>query len=110
MLDQHQPWAVINTAGWVRVDDAEGEADACLRANADGAAVLAEQCAARGIHFTTFSSDLVFDGRQPGGYGEDDTPSPAQRLWPQQGGSGGAHRRGQPGSADRADCSVLLAA
>ena len=75
-LDQHRPWAVVNTAGWVRVDDAEGEADACMAANAHGAAVLARACAARGIHYTTFSSDLVFDGRVAGGYVESEEPNP----------------------------------
>lgn len=76
VLDLHRPWAVVNAAGWVRVDDAEDEADGCMRANADGAAVLAKACAARGIHFTTFSSDLVFDGEAPSGYAEADPVSP----------------------------------
>lgn len=61
-LDAERPWAVINAAGWVRVDDAERERDACVRANAQGAEALALACAARGIRFVTFSSDLVFDG------------------------------------------------
>ena len=53
MLDVLRPWAVVNAAGYVRVDDAEREPDACFRANADGAAVLAEACAARGIPLLT---------------------------------------------------------
>jgi dTDP-4-dehydrorhamnose reductase len=65
VLDRVRPWAVVNAAGWVRVDDAEEERDACYRANADGAATLAEACAERDIHCTLFSSDLVFgDDRQ----------------------------------------------
>lgn len=75
-LDRVRPWAVINAAGYVRVDDAEGDVDACLRANADGAAILAEACAARGIHYTTFSSDLVFDGTKGSAYVERDSPAP----------------------------------
>ena len=75
-LDSHQPWAVINAAGWVRVDEAERNAAECLRANADGAAILAAACAERGIHYTMFSSDLVFDGKQEGGYVERDAPRP----------------------------------
>ena len=75
-LDEHRPWAVINTAGWVRVDDAEAEVEACMKANTDGAAVLADACAARGIHYTTFSSDLVFGGREGGAYVESDAPAP----------------------------------
>ncbi|HLM66511.1 MAG TPA: family 1 glycosylhydrolase, partial [Longimicrobium sp.] len=49
MLDALRPWAVVNAAGYVRVDDAEREPDACHRENTEGAAVLAEACAARGI-------------------------------------------------------------
>lgn len=75
-LDEHRPWAVINAAGWVRVDDAEGEEAACLRANHDGAVALARACAERGIHCTLLSSDLVFDGQKDGAYLEDDQAAP----------------------------------
>lgn len=75
-LDLHRPWAVVNAAGWVRVDDAEREESACLRVNAEGAGNLARACAARNIHCTIFSSDLVFDGRKDGPYIETDEPSP----------------------------------
>ena len=75
-IDRHQPWAVINAAGWVRVDDAEGADEACHRANAVGAANLAKACAAAGVPFVGFSSDLVFDGRKGDAYTEHDTPSP----------------------------------
>jgi dTDP-4-dehydrorhamnose reductase len=75
-LDEQRPWAVINAAGWVRVDDAELEPEACFRANSDGAIVLAEACGERGIHCTAFSSDLVFDGRKMKPYREDDAPRP----------------------------------
>ncbi len=61
-LSELNPWAVVNAAGYVRVDDAEREIDACLLANADGAAILATACAKREIPLLTFSSDLVFDG------------------------------------------------
>ncbi|MBS0296841.1 MAG: sugar nucleotide-binding protein [Proteobacteria bacterium] len=75
-LDRLGPSAVINTAGFVRVDDAEHEEDACLRANALGAEVLARACAERGAAFVTFSSDLVFDGLKGSAYVESDRPSP----------------------------------
>jgi dTDP-4-dehydrorhamnose reductase len=54
--------AVVNTAGYVRVDDAENDCIACFRENTKGATVLAEACARRGIRLLTYSSDLVFDG------------------------------------------------
>lgn len=75
-LDALRPWAVVNAAGYVRVDGAEREPDACFRANAHGAAVLAEACAVRGIPLLTFSSDLVFDGTADAPYVESDAPSP----------------------------------
>jgi len=75
-LDEHRPWAVVNAAGWVRVDEAEAEERACFRANSEGAANLARACAERGIHCTIFSSDLVFDGEKRSAYVESDPPSP----------------------------------
>jgi dTDP-4-dehydrorhamnose reductase len=76
-LERHEPWAVINTAGFVRVADAEREPDACMAANAEGAAAIAEACAAAGVPLVTFSSDLVFDGRLGRRYHEEDETSPA---------------------------------
>jgi len=76
MLDALRPWAVVNTAGFVRVDDAEREADACARENCTGAAVLAAACAARDLPFLTFSSDLVFDGAKGAPYVESDPDAP----------------------------------
>ena len=75
-LDRLQPWAVINAAGWVRVDEAERDAAACLAANADGAGCLARACAERGLPIVGFSSDLVFDGRLSRPYVESDRPAP----------------------------------
>lgn len=76
-IERHEPWAVINTAGFVRVADAENERPACFAWNAAGAANLAEACAAAGIPLVTFSSDLVFDGCKGSPYLEDDPVSPA---------------------------------
>ena len=75
-LTAWNPWAVVNTAGFVRVDDAERERDACYRENVCGPAVLAAACARRDIQLVTFSSDLVFDGALDRPYVEDDAPCP----------------------------------
>jgi dTDP-4-dehydrorhamnose reductase len=75
-IAEHKPWAVINTAGWVRVDEAEEDPSGCFRANADGAALLAEACAEAGLPYLTFSSDLVFDGRSQRPYLETDATAP----------------------------------
>jgi dTDP-4-dehydrorhamnose reductase len=75
-IASHEPWAVINTAGFVRVADAERESDSCMAANADGAERLARACAAAAIPLVTFSSDLVFDGRLGRRYHEEDETAP----------------------------------
>jgi dTDP-4-dehydrorhamnose reductase len=75
-LEVNRPWAVVNAAGWVRVDEAEAQAAACHAANAEGAIALARACAERDIAFTGFSSDLVFDGAKAGAYDETDPVCP----------------------------------
>ena len=75
-LDTYRPWVVINTAGWVRVDDAENDPAGCLAANHQGAVLLARLCAARGIATVSFSSDLVFDGQATRPYVEADPTAP----------------------------------
>lgn len=75
-LDQHRPWAVINAAGWVRVDEAELHQAACFEANTSGAERLAAACVRRGIATVSFSSDLVFDGLRSQPYDEGEVTSP----------------------------------
>lgn len=75
-LNEVRPWAVVNAAGYVRVDDAENDAESCFRANTEGPSVLADECARLGIQFATFSSDLVFDGAKATPYVESDVVSP----------------------------------
>ncbi|MBD2120587.1 family 1 glycosylhydrolase [Trichocoleus sp. FACHB-262] len=70
VIAELKPWAVVNTAGYVRVDDAEREPELCRFINTDGAAILAETCANHGAAFVTFSSDLVFDGNRAEPYVE----------------------------------------
>lgn len=71
-FETFEPWAVINTAGYVRVDDAEAEPGLCYRENTKGPAMLAEECARSGVKLVTFSSDLVFDGAKSEPYVESD--------------------------------------
>jgi dTDP-4-dehydrorhamnose reductase len=72
----HQPWAIINAGGYVRVDDAERDAERCYRENSLGPAVLAAMCTRFGIQLMTFSTDLVFDGRAQSPYAETDSVAP----------------------------------
>ena len=75
-LSELRPWAVINAAGYVRVDDAERERERCHQTNVVGAINLARACERRRIPLVTFSSDLVFDGTLRRPYVETDPPRP----------------------------------
>jgi dTDP-4-dehydrorhamnose reductase len=67
---------VINTAGYVKVDEAENETDKCYEINLSGALNLALACERHGVQFMTFSSDLVFDGSKGKPYIESDPVNP----------------------------------
>ncbi|MFL5966072.1 MAG: sugar nucleotide-binding protein [Gaiellaceae bacterium] len=71
-----RPWAVVNTAGYVRVDEAQADQPSCYRENTLAASTLARACAVRSIPLLTFSTDLVFDGRKRAPYVEDDETAP----------------------------------
>jgi len=76
VLDQIKPWAVINTAGYVKAAEAEREPERCYRENHHGAVQLATACRDAGIKYLTFSSDLVFDGTKGEPYVESDPVAP----------------------------------
>lgn len=75
-LARYQPWAIVNAAGYVRVDEAEADVERCFRENTLGPALLASLCAQNDIALMTFSSDLVFDGAQRAPYVETDPIAP----------------------------------
>jgi dTDP-4-dehydrorhamnose reductase len=79
-LKEINPWAVINAAGYVRVDDAEREQQQCWLINTEGAEILAKTCFQQGVAFVTFSSDLVFDGSQKSPYLESSSTSPLNQY------------------------------
>ena len=76
IIDICKPWAIVNAAGYVRVDDAEKEAEKCFRENAIGPKNIAEACLHHNIKFLSFSSDLVFDGHKNSPYVESDRANP----------------------------------
>ena len=75
-VQRFKPWAIINAGGYVRVDDAEVDSEACMTANTHGPTVLALACIRHAIRFVTFSSDLVFDGSKETPYVESDPVAP----------------------------------
>ena len=76
VLREHQPWAVINAGGYVRVDEAERERERCYRENTQAAVVLAAACVRHGLPLLSFSTDLVFDGAADRPYVESDPVAP----------------------------------
>ena len=76
VMDRIDPWAVVNAVGFVRVDEAESDPQGCYLANSEAVANLARACDRADRPLLTFSSDLVFDGRQDHPYVETDTPNP----------------------------------
>ena len=76
VIEKYKPWGVINTAGFVRVDDAEKEKERCFADNCLGALHLANACKKAGIQLISFSSDLVFDGKKSTPYVESDIVFP----------------------------------
>ncbi|MBP8646709.1 MAG: dTDP-4-dehydrorhamnose reductase [Syntrophobacteraceae bacterium] len=72
-----RPWgAVINCAAYTAVDQAESEPDLAFRVNRDGAANVADECAAANVPLIHLSTDHVFDGRASEPYREDEEPNP----------------------------------
>lgn len=75
-LRRHRARLVINAAAWTDVDGAERAPQAAFAVNRDGAAHLAEACAAAGIPLFHVSTDHVFDGRRAQPWREDDAVAP----------------------------------
>lgn len=76
VIQELNPWAIINAAGYVRVDDAEKATETCMDVNCKGATVLAEICQKYPVKLVTFSTDLVFDGAKNQPYVESDEVNP----------------------------------
>ncbi|MGI3165188.1 dTDP-4-dehydrorhamnose reductase [Pseudooceanicola sp. 200-1SW] len=70
------PDLVINAAAFTGVDQAESEAGAAYRLNAEAPGEMARACAARGLPFLHVSTDYVFDGSGTAPWAEDAVPAP----------------------------------
>jgi dTDP-4-dehydrorhamnose reductase len=76
VCEEIKPWAIVNAAGHVRVDEAERQSAECWRDNLHGPTALAAAAHMRHIPFLTFSSDLVFDGHNAAPYIESSPAAP----------------------------------
>jgi len=75
-LEEHSPEVVINCAAYVRVDDAEDEAEEAFAVNAVGAKNVALACERFNATNVYISTDYVFDGTKGKPYVESDLPNP----------------------------------
>lgn len=75
-LEAIKPWAVINAAGFARIDEAEVSTETCYRENTIGPVLLAEICKSMDIKFVTFSTDQVFNGEKKKPYAVTDQTQP----------------------------------
>jgi dTDP-4-dehydrorhamnose reductase len=76
-LAQIEPSIVINSAAYTAVDKAETDESRAFALNRDGARMLAEASARRGVPILHISTDYVYGGRKSEPYVEDDATQPA---------------------------------
>jgi dTDP-4-dehydrorhamnose reductase len=98
-----QPDVVVNCAAYTAVDMCESEQAACWAVNADGAAHLAEACAASGSRLIHISTDYVFAGDKPVSepYTEQDPVGPLSAY-------GKSKLAGEQAIAERMDNFLIL--
>ena len=70
------PAIIVNAAAYTAVDGAEQERGLAHTVNAEAVAAMAATARELGALLVHFSTDYVFDGRQPTPYVEDDPPAP----------------------------------
>ena len=75
-LDEVRPDAILNTAAYNRVDDAERAVDVAFAANAFGPHALARAAAELDALLVHYSTDYVVEGTKRTPYDEDDAPLP----------------------------------
>ena len=76
ILNELKPEVVINTASYIRVDDAEVEVEKAFQVNAVGALNVAKVCDELNAINVYISTDYVFDGAKRVPYREGDVPNP----------------------------------
>ena len=76
LIDNSAPELVIHAAAYTDVERAESEPDRAMEVNGQGAANMAEACAAAGTRMILISTDFVFDGAVSRLYRESDPVNP----------------------------------
>lgn len=76
VINDWRPDAILNSAAYTAVDQAEREEAQAQAINADAVAVLAERAQAVGALLVHYSTDYVFDGRKADAYVPSDPTCP----------------------------------
>ncbi len=76
LMSRHRPDWVVHTAAFTDVDGAETQAERAFAVNATATAHLARACAEAGAGLSYLSTDYVFPGDNPEGYGEESPRAP----------------------------------
>jgi dTDP-4-dehydrorhamnose reductase len=71
-----RPDAVVDAAAFHKVELCEEQPARSFSVNAVGALNMARACREQGVRCVYVSTDYVFDGNNPAGYGEDDPTGP----------------------------------
>lgn len=79
-IDRIGPDAVINTAAYTAVDQAETDVAMAVAINTEGAGRLAAICRARDVPLIHVSTDYVFDGLKGAPYTEGDATNPVNKY------------------------------
>lgn len=80
VIREHGPEAVVHCAAWIDPDQCELDPLNCYQVNVVGTMNVARACKAVGAKFVYVSTQLVFDGRKPIPYREDDPAEPLQQY------------------------------
>lgn len=97
----HEPDAVVHAAAYTAVDRAESQPELAFAVNRDGAAHVAEACAAAGVPLVHLSTDYVFDGTKDAPYTPDDPVAPLNVY-------GQSKAAGEAAVRERLDRHVIL--
>lgn len=76
LLGRVRPDVIVNAAAYTAVDKAESEPARARRVNAEAVGAMAAWAAAHDVPMVHYSTDYVFDGRQPRPRREDDATAP----------------------------------
>ncbi len=76
MVQTIKPDIIVNPAAHTAVDKAESEPELAMAINGVAPGIFAEEARKLDALLVHYSTEYIFDGRKPGAYVEDDTPTP----------------------------------